>query len=62
METTGASREAAREALARADQRVKVAIVMLKLGVSPAEADSLLETHLGHLRPIIGDPPAVTPT
>jgi N-acetylmuramic acid 6-phosphate etherase len=60
METTGASREAARQALTAADQRVKVAIVMLRRGVDRAGAEQLLEQHQGHLRSIVGDPPAVT--
>ncbi len=60
METTGATRVAAREALDAADQRVKVAIVMLRRGVDRAAAERLLEVHRGHLRTIVGDPPAVT--
>jgi N-acetylmuramic acid 6-phosphate etherase len=62
MEAAGVSREAAREALAAADGRVKLAIVMLKRGVGRAEAQSLLEAHEGHLRTIVGDPPAVSAT
>jgi N-acetylmuramic acid 6-phosphate etherase len=60
METTGASRDASREALAAADRSVKVAIVMLRRGVDRAAAERLLEEHAGHLRSIVGDPPAVT--
>lgn len=59
METAGVGRDAAREALAAADGRVKVAIVMLRRGVSRPAADQLLEDHQGHLRTIVGDPPAV---
>lgn len=60
METTGATREASRQALAAADQRVKVAIVMLRRGVDRDAAERLLTEHGGHLRTIVGDPPAVT--
>ncbi len=60
METTGATREASRQALAAADQRVKVAIVMLRRGVDRDAAERLLTEHGGHLRSIVGDPPAVT--
>lgn len=59
METTGATREASRQALAAADRRVKVAIVMLRRGVDRAAAERMLEEHGGHLRAIVGDPPAV---
>lgn len=59
METTGASREAARAALEAADRSVKVAIVMLRRNVDKATAERLLEQHQGHLRSIVGDPPAV---
>jgi N-acetylmuramic acid 6-phosphate etherase len=62
METTGATREASRQALAAADQRVKVAIVMLRLAVDRDAAERLLTEHGGHLRSIVGDPPAVTGT
>ncbi len=60
METTGATREASRQALAAADQRVKVAIVMLRREVDRDAAERLLTEHGGHLRSIVGDPPAVT--
>jgi N-acetylmuramic acid 6-phosphate etherase len=60
METTGATREASRQALAAADQRVKVAIVMLRRAVDRDAAEQLLTEHGGHLRTIVGDPPAVT--
>jgi N-acetylmuramic acid 6-phosphate etherase len=59
METAGVGREAARQALAAADGRVKVAIVMLRRGVSRQVAEQLLDGHQGHLRAIVGDPPAV---
>lgn len=60
METTGATREASRQALVAADQRVKVAIVMLRRAVDRDAAERLLTEHGGHLRSIVGDPPAVT--
>ena len=61
METAGVSRKVARESLAATDGRVKLAIVMLKRGVDRAAAEALLETHQGHLRAIVGDPPVVSP-
>jgi N-acetylmuramic acid 6-phosphate etherase len=61
METTGVPREEARRALEAADGRAKVAMVMLKRGLGRAEAEALIEHHRGHLRPILGDPPGVTP-
>jgi N-acetylmuramic acid 6-phosphate etherase len=60
METAGVSREEAGQALAAADGAVKLAIVMLKCGVDRVAAEALLETHQGHLRSIVGDPPAVS--
>ncbi len=62
MEIAGVTREAARQALGAADQRVKVAIVMLRRGVDRVAAERLLEQHRGHLRAVVGDPPAVTPS
>ena len=59
METTGIGREAARAALAAADGRVKLAIVMVRRGVDLAAAERLLTDHQGRLRDIVGDPPAV---
>lgn len=59
METTGIGRDAAKAALAAADGRVKLAIVMVRRGVDMAGAEQLIEQHKGRLREIIGDPPAV---
>jgi len=59
METTGVGREAAREALGQADGAVKVAIVMLRRGISRQEAEDLLAANGGHLRSVVGDPPPV---
>ncbi len=59
METTGLARNAAAEVLARADGRVKTAIVMARRGVDREEAEVLLATHSGRLRTIVGDPPPV---
>jgi N-acetylmuramic acid 6-phosphate etherase len=59
MEATGIGREAARALLQAADGQVKPAIVMQRRGVSLAEATRLLVEHDGHLRAIVGDPPAV---
>ncbi len=59
METTGLGRDEARGVIQAAEGSVKTAIVMARLGVSREEADRLLETHAGRLRPIVGDPPPV---
>jgi N-acetylmuramic acid 6-phosphate etherase len=59
METTGLARDAAAQVLEHADGRVKLAIVMARLGIGRAEAEALLETHAGRLRAIVGDPPPV---
>jgi N-acetylmuramic acid 6-phosphate etherase len=59
METTGLDRDAAGEVIIRADGEIKRAIVMARRGVSPEEADRLLEEHQGRLRSIVGDPPPV---
>jgi N-acetylmuramic acid 6-phosphate etherase len=61
METAGVSRAEARRALDLAGGRVKVALVMLKRGVDRLDAERLLDHSRGHLRPILGDPPVVTP-
>ena len=60
MEVAGATREAARAAIASAGGSVRTAIVMAARGISRAEADALLRTHDYHLRPILGDPPPVS--
>ena len=60
METTGLARGDARAILAAADGRVKTAIVMARRAVGRDEADRLLAEHGGHLRPIVGDPPAMS--
>ena len=59
METTGAGRTEARAAIDAAGGRVKRAIVMLRRGVGPEEADRLLEERRGFLRPVVGDPPPI---
>lgn len=59
METTGLGRDAAIDVLARADGRVKTAIVMARRGTSRAEAEALLQAEGGRLRPVVGDPPPV---
>ena len=61
METTGISRDAARQAVKAAEGSVKAAIVMVARGVTKAEAERLLADHGGLLRGIVGDPPAVSP-
>ncbi|MEO7985685.1 MAG: N-acetylmuramic acid 6-phosphate etherase [Gemmatimonadales bacterium] len=59
METTGLGREQARDVLSAADGSVKTAIVMARRSVGREEAEQLLAEHAGHLRRIVGDPPAV---
>jgi len=60
MECCGVSREEAREAITGAGGSVKLAIVMARRKVSAAEARRLLEAAGGFVRPVVGDPPAVT--
>lgn len=60
MEVCGASRDDARRALKEAGGSVKVAIVMARRKVDAAEARRLLEAAGGFVRPVVGDPPAVT--
>jgi N-acetylmuramic acid 6-phosphate etherase len=59
METTGRDRAAARAALETAEGAVKTAIVMVKLDVGRAEAERLIDSHLGRLRELLGDPPDI---
>ena len=60
MEVCDISRDVAREVLKRADNRVKVAIVMQSLGVDREGAERALEDGGGVVRRVIGgDPPAV---
>jgi N-acetylmuramic acid 6-phosphate etherase len=58
METAGVDREGARAAIEAAGGSVKLAIVMVRRGVSREQAERLLADHEGRLRPIVGDPPA----
>ncbi|MEP6573814.1 MAG: N-acetylmuramic acid 6-phosphate etherase [Gemmatimonadota bacterium] len=59
METTGASREAARAVIAAAEGQVKLAIVMQRLSVDRPTAERLISEHQGRLRPLLGDPPQI---
>ncbi len=59
MEVARVDRAAARRALDAAGGRVRTAIVIASKGCSAPEADALLARHDNHLRPILGDPPAV---
>ena len=61
MEVTGASREAACDAIKTAGNKVRTAIVMVHRKVSAEVAEQLLEQHDFHLRAILGDPPLVPP-
>jgi len=62
VEVCEVSRDEARDLLGRSDGRVKVAIVMAKLGVDREAAESVLEEHGGVIRRVLPDepPPAVT--
>lgn len=59
MEVCRVDREAAREAIESAAGRVKLAIVMLKLGLDAEAADQALEQAGGLVRRAVGDPPPV---
>ena len=50
------SREGAAELIRAADGRVKLALIMARLGVDADEAQRLLTRHDDQLRPIIGEP------
>ena len=50
---TGVDAAVAEEALARAEGRAKLAIVMLAKGLNPKDANALLEKHDGFLRQIL---------
>ena len=60
MEVCGVSREDARAAIAGAGGSVKLAIVMARRNVGADEARRLLAAAGGFVRPVAGDPPAVT--
>src|SRR5467141_3832393 len=60
MEVCGVSREEARQAIERAKGSVKVAIVMARRKVDANEARKLLDAADGFVRPVVGDPPAVS--
>jgi N-acetylmuramic acid 6-phosphate etherase len=59
MEVTRTDRASARRAIDAAGGSVRTAIVMVAKGISRDEAQALLAAHDHHLRPILGDPPAV---
>jgi N-acetylmuramic acid 6-phosphate etherase len=61
MEVAGVERDAAREALGRANGSVRTAIVMLRLGVDRTTAERKIADAGGRLRAILGDPPRVEP-
>ena len=60
MEVCGVSREEARQAIERAKGSVKLAIVMARRKVDASEARKLLDAAGGFVRPVAGDPPAVS--
>ena len=55
MRLTGADAEQARELLTRANNEVKAAVVMARLGVEYDEASQMLVAAHGNLRAVIGD-------
>jgi N-acetylmuramic acid 6-phosphate etherase len=59
MEVCGVDRGGARAGLAAAEGSVKLAIVMLRRGVTAGEARRLLAEAGGIIRRVIGDPPPV---
>ena len=61
METTDVDRTDARQAIDAAGGSVKTAIVMVRLRVDRAEAENLIASHGGRLRPLLGDPPPPRP-
>lgn len=62
MECCGVDRTAARDAIVAAGGSVKLAIVMVNLGVAKAEAERRLAAAGGFVRRAVGDPPPVPPT
>lgn len=61
MECAGVDRAAARGAIAAAGGSVKLAIVMVRTGVSAERARALLAGADGLVRRVVGDPPPVPP-
>lgn len=57
MLTCGVTRDEAHKLLVRADERVKVAIVMHKLKLDRKDAETRLAEHKGLIRRVIKDPP-----
>jgi N-acetylmuramic acid 6-phosphate etherase len=61
MEVCAVDRAEARRLLAAADKRVKIAIVMCKLGIDRAAAEAALEAAGGVIRRVVrGEPPPIT--
>lgn len=60
MEAAGVDRAAARRVIDEARGSVKTAIVMARLGVDRPRAEALIADRGGRLRPVVGDPPAVS--
>ena len=60
MEVGGVSRDEARGAIGQAGGSVKVAIVMVRRKIGADAARKLLNEAGGFVRPVVGDPPAVT--
>ncbi|HUQ80334.1 MAG TPA: N-acetylmuramic acid 6-phosphate etherase [Gemmatimonadaceae bacterium] len=62
VEVTGVTREAARALLEASGMRVKIAIVMQKLGVDRAGAEAALAAANGTIRRVVTDAPPPVPT
>jgi N-acetylmuramic acid 6-phosphate etherase len=62
MECCTVDRARARAAIEAAGGSVKLAIVMVRLGVGREEARGALEAAAGSVRRVVGEPPAVAPS
>ena len=56
MQAANVSEQSAEEALKMAGGKAKTAITMILAGVSPEEAEQLLEVNMGHVRRAISEP------
>jgi N-acetylmuramic acid 6-phosphate etherase len=60
-EARGKNMLAARHALRQAGHNLRLALVMLKLGLSVADAKKRLKSHNGHLRQALGEEKSENP-
>ncbi len=59
MEVGGVDRASARKAIEAGDGSVKLALVVARLGLDPAEAQRRLDAAGGVIRDVIGEPPSI---